>query len=41
MPIVHALKNGDAVTGITIQKIKPKIFDVGDQIMKRTCEIGE
>lgn len=28
-PIIHTLLNGDEVTGVTLMKIKPDIFDVG------------
>lgn len=33
-PIVHAIRNGDTETGITIMKIKPKHFDVGEVNLK-------
>ncbi|XP_058443696.1 methionyl-tRNA formyltransferase, mitochondrial [Malaya genurostris] len=29
-PIVHAIKNGDVETGVSIMKIKPKHFDIGE-----------
>ncbi|XP_018323757.1 methionyl-tRNA formyltransferase, mitochondrial isoform X2 [Agrilus planipennis] len=29
-PIIHAIANGDQMTGVTIMKIKPYHFDVGD-----------
>lgn len=31
-PIIHTLMNGDKVTGVTLMKIKPDIFDVGKQL---------
>lgn len=29
-PVIHAIMNGDAVTGVSIMKILPKKFDIGD-----------
>lgn len=28
-PIIHTLLHGDQVTGVTLMKIKPNVFDVG------------
>lgn len=41
MPIVYSIMNGDNVTGITIQKIKPEKFDIGDIVLKKSCTIGK
>nr|CAG4636444.1 EOG090X0BM2 [Eubosmina coregoni] len=38
-PIMHAIMNGDADTGITIMRIKPLHFDVGDIVMQETIPI--
>ncbi|KAJ8311563.1 hypothetical protein KUTeg_010918 [Tegillarca granosa] len=40
-PIAHAIYNRDKVTGITIMKIKPKHFDIGEILMKREIPIPE
>lgn len=41
MPIFHTLRNGDSETGITIMRIKPFKFDIGDIVMQKTCNIGK
>ncbi|KAJ8935887.1 hypothetical protein NQ314_012603 [Rhamnusium bicolor] len=33
-PIIYALANGDKETGITIMKIKPKHFDIGEVLLQ-------
>merc|ERR1719481_957443 len=38
-PVIHALKNGDKKTGITIMKVKPHKFDVGEILAKAELEI--
>lgn len=38
-PIVYALANGDTRTGVTIMKIKPRRFDVGEIIQQAEIEI--
>ncbi|CAD7077553.1 unnamed protein product [Hermetia illucens] len=38
-PIIYALKNGDTKTGVTIMKIEPKHFDVGDVLAQREVSI--
>ncbi|XP_077295670.1 methionyl-tRNA formyltransferase, mitochondrial [Arctopsyche grandis] len=40
-PIVHCLLNGDTHTGVSIMKIKPHRFDVGDIIHQKEVEIKE
>lgn len=40
-PIVHAIANGDTKTGVTIMKIKPRRFDVGEIVQQAEIEIGE
>uniref|UniRef100_A0A1B6CTX3 methionyl-tRNA formyltransferase n=1 Tax=Clastoptera arizonana TaxID=38151 RepID=A0A1B6CTX3_9HEMI len=39
-PIVHAVKNGDIETGVTVMRIKPKRFDTGDIVRQYRCSIG-
>jgi len=39
-PVIHALAAGDTYTGISIMKIKPARFDVGEILAQRTLEIG-
>lgn len=29
-PIIYAIMNGDTITGVSIMKIVPKHFDIGD-----------
>jgi len=38
-PIIHAIRNGETVTGITIMKIEAKRFDTGDILSQRNLEI--
>ncbi|XP_055524586.1 methionyl-tRNA formyltransferase, mitochondrial [Wyeomyia smithii] len=38
-PIVHAIRNGDRQTGVTIMKIKPKHFDVGEILKQEKVAI--
>ncbi|XP_051171526.1 methionyl-tRNA formyltransferase, mitochondrial isoform X2 [Leptopilina boulardi] len=38
-PIIHALKNGDTRTGISIMRIMPKKFDIGDIIAQEETSI--
>ncbi|KAL0276443.1 UNVERIFIED_CONTAM: hypothetical protein PYX00_004018 [Menopon gallinae] len=40
MPIFYSIKNGDSVTGVTIMKIKPFKFDIGDIVLQESCSIG-
>lgn len=40
-PIVHALANGDTKTGVTIMRIKPHKFDVGEIIKQREIDVDE
>ncbi|XP_015116239.1 methionyl-tRNA formyltransferase, mitochondrial [Diachasma alloeum] len=40
-PIVYALINGDSVTGVTIMKIAPKKFDVGEILEQRELKIHD
>uniref|UniRef100_A0A182MFD1 Methionyl-tRNA formyltransferase, mitochondrial n=1 Tax=Anopheles culicifacies TaxID=139723 RepID=A0A182MFD1_9DIPT len=39
-PIVHAIANGDQRTGISIMRIKPKQFDVGEILHQFSVDIG-
>lgn len=29
-PIIYAIMNGDTITGVSVMKIVPKYFDIGD-----------
>ncbi|XP_053699124.1 methionyl-tRNA formyltransferase, mitochondrial [Sabethes cyaneus] len=40
-PIVHAIRNGDHETGVTIMKIKPKHFDIGEILRQEKVTIPE
>ncbi|XP_011307835.1 methionyl-tRNA formyltransferase, mitochondrial [Fopius arisanus] len=40
-PIIHALMNGDRTTGVTIMKIAPKKFDVGEIINQKEIQIDD
>lgn len=39
-PIIYALANGDTETGITIMRIRPKHFDVGETLMQAKVPIS-
>uniref|UniRef100_A0A182K6H2 Methionyl-tRNA formyltransferase, mitochondrial n=1 Tax=Anopheles christyi TaxID=43041 RepID=A0A182K6H2_9DIPT len=39
-PIVHAIANGEKRTGISIMRIKPKQFDVGEILLQSEVNIG-
>lgn len=38
-PIQHAILAGDSVTGLTIMRIKPKKFDIGEIVAQRPIDI--
>lgn len=38
-PIIHAIAHGDTETGITIMRIKPNHFDIGEIILQKKIEI--
>ncbi|XP_017790874.1 PREDICTED: methionyl-tRNA formyltransferase, mitochondrial, partial [Habropoda laboriosa] len=40
-PIIHTLISGDSQTGITIMKIKPKKFDIGEIVLQKQIDIDE
>lgn len=40
-PIVHALASGDTKTGVTIMRIRPHKFDVGEIVKQAEIEISE
>jgi len=40
-PIIHALREGLTETGVTIMKIKPKKFDIGEILAATQITIGE
>lgn len=39
-PIIHAIRNGESVTGCTIMNIRPRKFDVGEIILQKETLIG-
>ena len=38
-PVVHAIMRGDPVTGVTIMRVKPKKFDVGEVLARREVQL--
>lgn len=40
-PIIYAIRNGESETGVSIMRIKPKKFDVGEILAARTTSIDE
>ncbi|CAK9832641.1 Methionyl-tRNA formyltransferase, mitochondrial [Anthophora retusa] len=40
-PIIYTLMHGDSQAGITIMKIKPKKFDIGEIILQKQIDIDE
>ncbi|XP_076287627.1 methionyl-tRNA formyltransferase, mitochondrial-like [Lasioglossum baleicum] len=40
-PIIYSLMNDDDQTGVTIMRIKPKKFDIGEIIVQKEVNIGE
>lgn len=38
-PIIYSLKSGDAVTGVTVMKVEPKHYDVGNIILQQEVPI--
>lgn len=40
-PIIYAIANGDKQTGVTIMRIKPDKFDVGDIVTQSTIELSQ
>ncbi|XP_022202559.1 methionyl-tRNA formyltransferase, mitochondrial [Nilaparvata lugens] len=39
-PVEHAIMNGDTETGVTIFRIKPEKFDIGDIVRQYRCSIA-
>ena len=39
-PVVHAIAAGDTTTGVTIMRVKPKRFDVGEVLAKEEVQLG-
>ena len=39
-PVVHAIAAGDTVTGVTIMRVKPKRFDVGEVLARKEVQLG-
>lgn len=40
-PIIHAIRNGDQETGVSIMRIEPKKFDVGDILATSKVQIPD
>lgn len=40
-PIIHAIRNGDKCTGVSIMRIRPKAFDVGEVITAKQVPVPE
>jgi methionyl-tRNA formyltransferase len=40
-PIIYAIRNGDKETGVSIMRIKPKKFDVGEILATKSCAISD
>ncbi|XP_043251399.1 methionyl-tRNA formyltransferase, mitochondrial isoform X1 [Colletes gigas] len=40
-PIIYSLMNGEQETGVTIMKILPKKFDIGEIVLQKQIDIGE
>ena len=40
-PVIHALKNGDTKTGVTIMRVKPHKFDMGEMLATTETNIDE
>ncbi|CAH1176434.1 unnamed protein product [Phaedon cochleariae] len=40
-PIIYALANGDSETGVTVMRIKPDHFDIGDIVMQKKISISQ
>lgn len=40
-PVIHALKNGDTKTGVTIMRVKPHKFDMGEMLASAETNIDE
>lgn len=38
-PIIHAIANEDTKTGVTIMRIEPKKFDIGDILKQRSIDM--
>lgn len=39
-PIIHALRSGDTVTGVTVMRVRPRRFDVGEMLAQRSVPVG-
>lgn len=40
-PIIHAIRNGDKSTGVTIMRIEPKHFDIGDILLQKELPLND
>merc|ERR1711953_1599013 len=38
-PVVHAIAAGDTVTGVTIMRVKPKKFDIGEVLARKEVQL--
>lgn len=40
-PIIYALRNGEKETGVTVMRIRPKKFDVGEILTNRQVAVSD
>lgn len=40
-PIIHAIRNGDKSTGVSIMRIEPKRFDIGDILLQKELPLND
>jgi methionyl-tRNA formyltransferase len=40
-PIIHAIRNGDKETGVSIMRIRPRKFDIGEVLMAQRIQIPD
>lgn len=40
-PIIYALRNGEKETGVTVMRIRPKKFDVGEILTNQRVAVSE
>lgn len=38
-PIIYALKNGDTQSGVSLMRIEPKHFDIGEVLLQKEVQI--
>lgn len=40
-PIIYTILNGDLTSGVTIMKIHPRRFDIGEIVKQHSCSVGK